>query len=86
MNKDIEKQLLKMLEEDELDEFIVEEGDWISGGKYQHIDTIVAYQDKWYKITQSRSGSYHTDWDYLDPYVCEVKPVEVITTKWKEVK
>lgn len=81
-----EATLLKLYEEDGIDELVVEEGEWISNGKYQYLNTIVKYNGKHYKISQFRSGSYHTDWDYGEPSISQVVPVEVTITKWKEVK
>ena len=80
-----EATLLKLYEEDDIGEFIAEDGEWVNEGKYQHSYTIVKYNGKHYKITQRRGGSYYSDWDYFDPKIYEVKPVSVTTTKWKEV-
>lgn len=84
---DIKEQLLKSFEEtledgsDYLDFEVVVEGDWVQDHKYQYMDTIIKFADKFYEISQSRSGSYHTDWYYNDSEIREVKPVErVITT------
>ncbi len=44
----------------------VEQGKWISEGKYSFRETIVRTRDtgKFYSISEYRSGSYFTDWYY----------------------
>lgn len=71
------------------DEYVViEEDDWKQSGKYQFCNTLVQTKDgKFWRIYQSRSGSYHSDWYYDEPDVTEVEPyTETITIKkWKNV-
>lgn len=54
---------------------IVEDGDWISEGKYEYHDTVVKFRDQYFTIQESRSGSYFTDYHYNDTdiYPCEQK-------------
>jgi len=51
---------------------------------FKHIKT-----GRFYLISISRSGSYHSDWYYSyegdGGVLVEVKKVEVITTKWEAV-
>lgn len=68
---------------------LVDKGDWEVDQKYQFRTSI--YKDKdenYYRLNESRSGSYHTDYDYLDPEVDLVKPVTetIIVTKYIALK
>lgn len=67
---------------------IIEDEDWIDEGKYSFKSTFVKWKDAYYRIDQSRSGSYFTDYDYSEPTFVQVIPEEVVITKtiWKEVK
>lgn len=67
---------------------IINKGDWIDDGKYSYKETVVEYQNKFYVIQESRSGSYFTDYHYEDPEIYEVtKRVEMVeTTFWDVVK
>lgn len=85
--------LLLILEEDPPEGFeIVEEDAWVQDGKYQYKDTIFSYQGKYYELTESRSGSPFTDWEYDSEYwpdekeVPEVEKVPTTIYQWKEVK
>ena len=73
--------------DEELDELeIIEEGEWIN--EYKNTDskeTIVKYKDKYYKLSESRSGDYYNDYEYGDTDVIEVTPVTVQTIAWKPV-
>ena len=84
MDEALVAKIIELFEDDELE--IVEEGDWISEHKIDVCETIVKYEDKYYNITQDRSGSYYSDYEYYDPEVCEVLPKEVTTVKWVKVK
>ena len=70
----------------------VEEGDWVCDGKYERQEIIFKFNDKFYALWQTRTGSYYTDWYYdSDDWddeedVGEVEPVEVKTIQWKRVK
>jgi len=80
----------KMFDEDDIDAFdeVVDSGDWIDDGKYSFREDVVKYDGKFYKISQSRSGSYYTDYDYMDPEIEEVEKREktVVQTYWVTVK
>ncbi len=70
--------------EDELPEdfTLVEEDGWTQEGKYQY--TYAVYKDgegNYFQIQNTRSGSYHTDWYYQEPYIQQVKRVEKVVTK-----
>lgn len=86
MNEQIKAAILNQLDYCEIIEGngveVVEVEDWIDEGKYSYQNTIVKYQDKFYNVSQSRSGSYFTDYFYNDPVVTEVKPVEKTITIW----
>ena len=63
---------------------LIEEGRWVSGGKCEYYECIVKDQltYRYYRVTASRSGSYHSDWHYAyDTKAVEVvkKPVTLIT-------
>ena len=45
---------------------VIEDGDWEVDCKYQFRSSIVKFMDKYYQITESRTGSYHTDYYYDD--------------------
>jgi len=83
------KTILFELFQDEADEVEhIESGDWIEGGKYSFKDDIVLYEGKYYMITQSRSGSYFSDYHYDDPEIVEVAPrtETIVKTFWDVVK
>ena len=76
--------------DEELDELeIVERGEWVN--EYKNTDsreTIVKYKDKYYKLSESRSGDYYNDYEYDDTdvtEVTEVTPITVQTIAWKPV-
>ena len=67
---------------------VVENGEWIDDGKWQHKSIIFQFNDKYYKLIRSRSGSYFSDWYYdsedQKEFECdEVEKVEVKTYKWE---
>lgn len=85
--------LIAITEDDAPDGFeIIEEGDWISEGKYECREIIFKFEEKFYSLNESRSGSHYTDWYYCsedwDDYedCAEVKPVEKTIIKWEVVK
>lgn len=66
----------------------VEKGEWIDEGKYSYCSDIYSTEDgNHFKIDNSRSGSYHTDYYYNEPNVYQVKPVVKTITKivWENV-
>ncbi|QQK87903.1 hypothetical protein pSalSNUABM01_034 [Salmonella phage pSal-SNUABM-01] len=90
MNYEELKAKLKELEEEygdielEGDEgiILVHEGDWINEGKYEHQETVYADAEKtvFCSVIYGRSGSYFTDWEYLDPQFYEVEPKVISKT------
>lgn len=84
--------LLDLLNYEESEGFEIEdEGNWVNRSKYDYNETIISYNDKFYLIEQSRSGSYHTDYyydreDWSDEVECpEVIKTRVTKTVWKKV-
>lgn len=63
---------------------IIEEGEWEQDGKYQYRSIIVQFNGDYIQISESRSGSYHTDWYYGDAYIGLVERLEVpkIVIEW----
>ena len=74
---------------------MIEEGDWISSGKWEHQTCVVMNNEsgKYYKYELSRSGSYYSDYYYKHMEdddgveLSEVKPVEktVVVKSWEYV-
>lgn len=70
--------------EDELPEDFtcVEDDDWTQDGKYQyHYAVYKDAEGNHFSIQNTRSGSYHTDWHYQEPFISAVKKVEKVVTK-----
>jgi hypothetical protein len=66
---------------------IIEEGDWVTEYKdFATKETIFKYEDNFYKMTATRSGSYYTDYDYDEPEFCEVVPRQITKTIYEVVK
>ena len=65
----------------------VDNGDWVSEGKYEYKDVVYYSKElnQYFKVNRYRSGSYFTDYDYLGVSVCEVEPhvVEVVEYRVK---
>jgi hypothetical protein len=61
---------------------VVEEGDWVQDHKYQNCTTIVTDEEgNFFQLDNNRSGGYHTDWYYGEPFISQVKRVEKVVTK-----
>lgn len=62
---------------DDLPEYWIEvdEGNWEQNGKYQYCSQIVQHlpSGRHFMLSQSRTGSPFTDWDYTETDVDEVK-------------
>lgn len=79
--------------EDHPDFELIEDGDWISEGKYEYCTQVVKHlpSGKHYTYSLGRSGSYYSDYyyDYEDfvPDIIEVKQVTktVTVTQWEVV-
>ena len=78
------EKILELWENEELE--VVLEGDWVSEGKYQFSDDVVKHEGKYYQISNYRSGSYHSDYEYGDPTCIEVEPMEFTTIRYVPVK
>ena len=67
---------------------VIEEGDWVSSGKYEEKECII--QDinagKYYRIFADRTGSYYSDY-YYNYYseAVEVEQIEKVITCWEVV-
>jgi hypothetical protein len=63
---------------------VASEGDWVQDGKYQHCESIVKFEDEFFSVNESRSGSYHTDWYYNDTYIFPVERREetIVKVSW----
>ena len=70
---------------------VVEEGDWVSDGKYESCEVIFTDGVRFYTATASRSGSYYSDytyesdWDDGDADVAEVAKVTKTIEIWEAV-
>lgn len=62
---------------------VVEEGDWINEGKYQSAEIVYKVGDQFFCVVLSRSGSYFSDYDYLEPDCYEVEPVVITKTEYR---
>ena len=68
---------------------VIEDGDFVSEGKYEHKESVVRHKEtgKYYSVFQSRTGSYFTDYEFEnDLEAVEVEPVEVTKTIYKVIK
>lgn len=75
--------------EDTVNFSVIEDGDFVSGGKYEHKESVIKDKNtgKYYSVFQSRTGSYFTDYHFEDDLeAVEVEPVEVTETIYKIVK
>lgn len=71
-------------------DFVVIEGDWINEYKDCDVREVIVQQKttgKYFRINQSRSGSYYSDYEYYDPDITEVTKIvkRVETVYWEEV-
>lgn len=70
---------------------LVEEGEWVGGGKYEDKDVVFTDGERFYRGTISRSGSYFSDytynseWDDGDAEIEEVAKVPVTKYEWEAV-
>lgn len=85
--------LLALMDGDEPEGYlVVEEGEWEDDGKWQHSTTVFAFEGALYWVSESRSGSYYSDYEYAsshwpDMVECDkVEPYDVTTTKYRRVK
>lgn len=68
---------------------------WISNGKYDLIEIVIRVDTNkddietgYYRCTNSRTGSYYTDYDYDEWFVEKVEPYTetVVITKYRRVE
>lgn len=70
---------------------VVEEGKWISGGKYEDKTVIFTDGEHFYRGTVSRSGSYFTDWTWSSEWdsgyadIEEVRKVTKTIEAWEAI-
>ena len=64
----------------------VECGDWISEGKIDVREDVYYLPDKdvYYKLFQTRSGDYFSDYTYYEPNIYEVVPKEKVITVYEK--
>lgn len=83
------EEITQMFHDDGIEAFydVATQGDWIDNGKFSFSRSIIKYNDKYYQIDQTRSGSYFTDYRYDDPVVYEVtrRDEVIIQTVWDKV-
>lgn len=74
--------LIEMMFDDCADGFeIVDSGQWTSDIKYQHRSVVFKFEDKFYRVHDSRSGSYHSDYYYEhEDWPAEKEVEEVVAT------
>jgi len=75
-------------EDDIPEEFnLVSDDDWTQDCKYQFNDCVYEKDGEFFQISNSRSGSYHTDWYYDTASVQQVKKVEkvVVSVSWEPI-
>lgn len=61
---------------------LIEDGQWVSGGKYEYCTQVVKElaTGKFYQYDLSRSGSYYTDYYYShEDYLPEIYEVQKVT-------
>jgi hypothetical protein len=79
------------------DEFtVLDEGEWIGGGKYEHRDVVFRAADddtpvedgvKGFMMSVSRTGSHYTDWYYDYQLECpEVVRIPCVSYTWEKAK
>lgn len=71
---------------------IVEQSDWTVDHKYEYRDTIFSFKGEFFMITEGRSGSYFTEYNYDSEYwndeveTTAVEQVEVTIKEWRAIK
>jgi len=87
------KELKELVREEETDNLrIVEDGDYISDGKYERSTVIFTNGYSHFRLDLHRSGSPFTDWyysweDWGEEVECpEVEKQEVVKVVWKVKK
>lgn len=64
----------------------VENSGWISEGKVDVREDVYYLPDKnvYYKLFQTRSGDYFSDYEYYEPNIYEVVPKEKVITVYEK--
>ena len=68
---------------------VVDKGDWVDEGKYQYKDIVFEYDNKYWKFTVDRNGSYFSDYFYgfeecdVGEVAHQVEKVEVVKIEWR---
>lgn len=66
---------------------LIQEGEWIGGGKYENKELIFKFEDKFYSWGQSRTRSYFTEYEnYDDDFIIEVEPKEKTIIEYVPIK
>lgn len=71
---------------------VVDDGNWICSGAYDRKEVIFKKDGKFWSVSEDRSGSYYTDYNYGSEYdkgplkATEVEKVKVVTYIWEAVK
>ena len=63
-----------LLDSNKISYTLYEEEEWVDEGKYQHSCLYVEIEGKYYGFSQSRSGSYYSDYYYSIDDVWEFTP------------
>lgn len=64
---------------------LMEEGEFTQDHKIQFAEHIVKFEDEFFGIQETRTGSYHTDWFYEDTEIVPVERKEEtkVVVSWK---
>lgn len=68
---------------------IIKTSSWTAEGKYETCSFIFKHEDKFFRVYESRSGSYFTEYhyesqDWDDEIDCEeVEEIEIVKKTWK---
>lgn len=82
---ELHNKIYEAFDEDSDEIEIIEVGEWeIEYKDCACKESIVKLEGKYYSITESRSGSYYSDYFYDEPTIVEVEPKTetVVVTKW----
>lgn len=90
MNEELINEIKVFIEEfydlEDIEEIeIVKYSGWVSEGKYDSNETIIKYKEKFFCVSQLRTGSYYSDYEYMDSNVYEVEPKQVMTTIYERI-
>lgn len=87
-----QEQFDKLFCGEDVDDFeVIEVGGWICNEKHDERTIIISKDNKFYSISNSRKGCPYSEYTYGSEYgtnhleAVEVKKIEVMTHKWKNV-